>query len=188
MDLSDIEQMTIQYGEGWGFVHVRRVLVLIDLIGADIPHDPEALRLAVYLHDWGAFPKFYQPGTDHAQRSKQIAEKEILPTMNLTKPSIEIILEAIELHDYRNPQPTRSSEAHLLREADSLDFLGIIGIAREFAWGPNNLQRCYERSLCRMERIKEQLTIPAAQTIAAQRLTRMKAALEFLAEESFGFL
>jgi hypothetical protein len=42
----------------------------------------------------------------------------------------DILLETIELHDYRDMRPTQSNEALLLREADMLEFLGLIGMAR----------------------------------------------------------
>jgi len=84
--------------------------------------------------------------------------------------SIPVVLEAIELHDYRNPAPVRSPEALLLREADFLDFLGAIGIAREFARGPRELRPCYGRALSRKEGILGKFTLPTAQRIAESRM------------------
>ena len=188
MNLEDIEKLTVEYGEGWGFAHVRRVLSLIEQIGAGMAYDQEAIRYAAYLHDWGAFPRYYQPGINHALRSRQIAETEILPHTALSPATRSLILEAIELHDYRNTQPARSPEALLLREADFLDFLGIIGIVREFAWGPNDLQLCYERVEARKAGVQGRFTIPAAQTIAEQRIAEMDQVLARLKEESQGYL
>jgi len=188
MNLKDIECLTIQQGEGWGIAHVRRVLNLIDRVGSGMAYDHEAVQYAAYLHDWGAFPCYHQAGVDHALRSREIAEKDILPQTALSSASIAIILEAIERHDYRCIEPVQSVEALLLREADFLDFLGVIGVVREFAWGPNNLQRCYDRVRARIAGVQHRFTIPAAQVIATQRIAEMEQLLAQLWEESQGCL
>jgi uncharacterized protein len=188
MNIEQIKQATLELGQGWGFAHATRVLKLIDLIGAELAYDKNALLYAVYLHDWGAFPQYAQPGVDHALRSRQIAETEILPFTDLSTTTQAIVAEAIELHDYRDPRPHTSIESLLLREADWLDMLGMIGIAREFAWGPNNLQKCYERILARRAGIQGRLTLPKAQELAGLRIARMGNLLELLQEESFGIL
>lgn len=186
--LDDIIEMTLQDGESWAVSHARRLLKLIDEIGQGIPYDAQALTLAVYLHDWGAFPRYTQKGVEHALRSRQVAESEILPSTDLSPSQKEIILEAIELHDYRDPRPTRSNEALLLREADMLEFLGMIGMARDFARGPKDLDACYRRVLKRRAGIQGRLTIPCAQEIAQSRFDRMEQCLRWLEEESFGVL
>lgn len=96
--------------------------------------------------------------------------------------------EAIDLHDYRGPRPHPSVESLLLREADWLDMLGVIGVARELAWGPNNLQKCDERTAARRAGIQGRLTIPKAKALAEVRLARMETILAWLQEESFGIL
>ncbi len=64
----------------------------------------------------------------------------------------------------------RSPEALLLCEADFLDFLGAIGIAREFACRPRELRPCYECALSRKEGILGKFTLPTAQRIAESRM------------------
>jgi uncharacterized protein len=188
IDLEQIKRATRELGQGWGFAHATRVLKLVDLIGAGLAYDRDAMPYAVYLHDWGAFPKYFQPGADHALRSRQIAEAEILPYTHLSPAAQAVVAEAIELHDYRDQRPHTTTESLLLREADWLDMLGVIGFAREFAWGPNDLQKCYDRILARCEGIRGRLTIPRAQELAELRLARMDNMLELLREESFGIL
>jgi hypothetical protein len=99
-----------------------------------------------------------------------------------------MVAEAIELHDYRDRRPHTSIESLLLREADWLDMLGVIGVARELAWGPNNLQQCYDRVVARRAGIQGRLTIPKAQELAELRIERMDNVLAILREESFGIL
>ena len=188
LTLDDIIQMTLQVGEDWAVAHAERLLKLIEQIGSEMQYDFQIMELAAYMHDWGAFPKYIQKDVEHAVRSRQVVESEILPYLNLTTEQKDILLEAIELHDYRDMRPTRSNEALLLREADMLEFLGMIGMAREFARGPRNVETCYKRILSRRADIQSRFTIPCAQAIAKVRLERMEISLGWLVEESFGMM
>ena len=188
MDIEQIKQMTLELGQDWGYAHACRVLKLIDIIGTELKCDREIIEYAVYLHDWGAFPRYSQAGVDHALRSRQVAESEILPNTSLSVSDRSVVAEAIELHDYRDTRPHTTIESLLLREADWLDMLGVIGFAREFAWGPNNLQKCYERVVSRRDGIQGRLTIPKAQELGVERIARMENMFQLLQEESFGIL
>ena len=188
LSLAEIEQMTRERGEGWAYPHARRLLALAEQIAGGLNYQRDWLAYAALLHDWGAFPSYRQPGVDHALLSKEIAEREILPFTGLPPAAISAILAAIELHDYRDLRPATCPEALLLREADMLDFLGPLGVAREFAWGPNNLQKVITRIHARMAGIRGRFTLPIAQEMAEQRLGEMQALLERLNQESFGFL
>ena len=184
----ELESMTLKGGEGWALSHVHRVLHLAQQIGVDLAYDAHALDVAAFLHDWGAFPCYRQPGVDHALCSRQVAQEEILPRMDLASAQVPLVLDAIEYHDYRDPRPAPSMEALLLREADFLDFLGAIGFAREFARGPNDLVACRQRLLDRRDALRERFTLPRAQEIAAVRLARLAQCLAWLEEESLGHL
>ena len=188
LTLNDIIEMTQQVGEEWAIAHAKRLLALIEQISAHIPYDVHVMELAAYMHDWGAFPKYMQKGVEHAIRSRQVVEAEILPYLELTSAQKATLLETIELHDYRDLRPTQSNEALLLREADMLEFLGMIGMARDFARGPRNVETCYKRILSRRNDIHGRFTIPRAQEIARVRLQRMEQAFQWLLEESFGTL
>jgi hypothetical protein len=69
-----------------------------------------------------------------------------------------------------------------------LEFLGMMGMAREFSWGPKNVETCYKRVLSRRDVIQNRFTLPRAQEIANVRLERMEVCLGWLVEESFGVL
>jgi len=188
LTFDDIIQMTMQVGEDWAVAHAKRLIELVKLISVDIPYDAYVMELATYMHDWGAFPKYIQKGVEHAVRSRQVVESDILPRLPLTADQKEILLETIELHDYRDMRPTKSNEALLLREADMLEFLGMMGMARDFARGPKNVEACYKRILSRRSDIQERFTLPRAQEIARVRLERMEIGLGWLVDESFGVL
>lgn len=184
----DIIQMTLRVGEDWAIAHARRLIELVKQISTGIPYDTHVMELATYMHDWGAVPAYIQKGVEHAIHSRQVVEAEILPCLDLTAAQKETLLETIELHDYRDMRPPRSNEALLLREADMLEFLGMIGMARDFARGPRNVETCTRRILSRRVDIQGRFTIPRAQEIARVRLARMEQSLQWLNEESFGIL
>ena len=188
LTLDDVTQMTLEVGEDWAVAHAKRLIALIKQIGADIPYDVHVMELAAYVHDWGAFPRYMQKGVEHAIRSRQVVEAEFLPCLDLVSTQKTVLLETVELHDYRDLRPTQSNEALLLREADMLEFLGMIGMARDFARGPRNVEACYQRILSRRRDIQGRFTLPGAQEIAQIRLERMERSLQWLNEESFGVL
>ena len=188
LSLNDILQMTQQVGEDWAVAHARRLVELVKQISVDFQYDAHILELAAYLHDWGAFASYAQKDIEHAIRSRQVVEAEILPRLDLTANQKAILLETIELHDYRDMRTPKSNEALLLREADMLEFLGAMGLAREFARGPKNVETCYKRVLSRRGGIQGRFTLPRAQEIAKIRFGRMEKYLEWLRDESFGIL
>jgi HD superfamily phosphodiesterase len=188
LPLSDIIQMTQKVGDNWAVAHAKRLIELVKQISLDFPYDSRVMKLAAYMHDWGAFPSYVQKGVEHAVRSRQVVEAEILPHLDLTTDQQAILLETIELHDYRDMRTPKSNEALLLREADMLEFLGAIGLAREFARGPKNVETCYKRVLSRRDGIQGCLTIPRAQEIAQVRFERMNIFIKELEEESLGYM
>jgi len=188
LTLNDVMEITRVEGDAWKLSHVHRVLKLISLIGNGMDYDKTAVTTATYLHDWGAYRRFAQPGVEHALRSRQVAETMILPRMDLSETAVAVILETIEYHDYRDFRPVTSTEAVLLREADFLDFLGVIGLVREYGRGPKDLISAQKAVLARREKIQDRFTLPLAQEMAAVRLTRLAQCLEWLEEESFNWL
>jgi len=188
LSLTDIIQMTQKIGGNWAVAHAKRLVELVKQISPGIPYDSLVIELAAYLHDWGAFPDYSQKNVEHAVRSRQVVEADILPRLNLTANQKTLLLESIELHDYRDMRLTQSNEALLLREADMLEFLGMIGMARDFARGPRDIETCTKRIMDRQADIRDRFTIRSARENAKARLERMDQCLRWLEEESFGVL
>jgi len=188
LTLDELDELTRLEGDAWRLSHVRRVLKLTEVIGQGLAYDTTAMTIAIYLHDWGGYPRFKKPGIEHAIRSRQVAETMILPQMELPPAIVPVILEAIEYHDYRDLRPVTTTEALLLREADFLDFLGIIGLVREYGRGPADLVSAFQVILTRREIIRERFTLPLARELATVRLERLQQCLLWLQEESFDFV
>ncbi len=183
MDKDELARLTETYGGSWGINHTRRILRLIDIIGEGLTYNADVVWIAAHLHDWGAYPAWAQAGIDHAARSRQVAAA-FLPEHAVEEPLITPILECIENHHCG--EPDRSIESILLSDADALDFLGVVGILRDFSKKPSDLRRAYETTKNRRDRLPGMLCLPKSKEIARERVQRMDAMLAAFEEETFG--
>ncbi len=116
----------------WG--HVERVYKLALEIGKEEDANLVVLSLAALLHDIGRKEEFMENGKIcHAERSKKIA-KGILERYKVDKEIIQKVLHCIETHRFRKNLIPESREAKVLFDADKLDSIGAIGVARAYAW------------------------------------------------------
>ena len=95
--------------------------------GADL----RVLMAAAYLHDLVNLPKDAPNRAEASTLSAQRADP-ILKELGYTKAEIEAAQHAIAAHSYSAGIPAQTVEAEILRDADRLDALGAIGIARTF--------------------------------------------------------
>jgi hypothetical protein len=93
-------------------------------------------------------------------------------------------LESIEYH--HGSDPARRMESVLLSDADALDFLGVVGVLRDFSKKPGELRKAYDIVQSRKEKLRRSICLEASKTMAIQRLESMDRLLVTLEEESFG--
>lgn len=105
--------------------HAKRVARLARFIAAREGADIEVVSLAAELHDIARG----QP--DHALRGAERA-REILRRRGLPEDLIEQVAHCIEAHSFSGEIEPRSLEAKVLSDADKLDAMGAVGIARAF--------------------------------------------------------
>ncbi len=116
-----------------GFDHVERVFNLCLHIGREEGADLEVLALAALLHDVARPLESAGKVRDHAVEGARIARR-FLKGLDYPEEKIERVVHAIEAHRFsRGPEP-RTLEAKILSDADKLDAIGAIGIARVFMY------------------------------------------------------
>lgn len=112
--------------------HVQRVATwaerLADLEGADL----EVVIPAAWLHDLVTVPKD-SPSRSKASTLSAEAATEWLVEAGYPDQHIEDVGHAIEAHSFSAGIEPRSPEAQVVQDADRLDALGAIGIARLYA-------------------------------------------------------
>jgi hypothetical protein len=115
----------------WGWSHsVRDYALAKELAAADhVVLDDDVLYAAAYLHDVAAFAPFRKPNVDHQDEAAQIVGA-LLEGTGFPMSKIDALRGAIRTHMFeRDPI---GPEAIYLHDADALDWLGAIGVARVF--------------------------------------------------------
>ncbi|HXC07854.1 MAG TPA: HD domain-containing protein [Steroidobacteraceae bacterium] len=113
----------------WGYSHCRRDYALArELAAADhVTLDDDVLFAAAYLHDMAAFKPWEKPKLDHSDVAADIVGT-VLQGTGFPMAKLDAVRGAIRTHMYyRDPV---GPEALYLHDADALDWLGAIGIAR----------------------------------------------------------
>ena len=120
---------------GHNIEHVLRVYNLCLTLSKGEKIDHEVLEAATLLHDIGGAREMADSTgkTDHAIESAKIA-KPLLEEFGFSEDKISHIQDCIISHRYKTDNKPKTLEAKLLFDADKLDALGAIGVARLFAW------------------------------------------------------
>ena len=109
--------------------HVYRVLYTALDIAKDFEADNEILITAALLHDIGREAQFADNKLDHAVIGAGMAY-EFLLSINWNEERSNHVRDCISTHRYRNTNPPESIEAKILYDADKIDVIGTLGIAR----------------------------------------------------------
>jgi len=113
------------------FSHTERVVELCQRIGKSVGANMDVLIVAALLHDIGLREEL-EHKKDHAVRGAEIAES-ILREEGFDEDFVKKVSYAIRVHRYGKKILPETMEARALQDADRLDAMGAIGIARAFA-------------------------------------------------------
>jgi uncharacterized protein len=116
------------------FEHVMRVFKNAAIIARKEKADIRMITAAVLLHDIVSYPKS-DPRSKNSSLESAEESKKILKKHDFTKDEIKIITDAIRDHSFSRGVIPQTLEGKILQDADRLDALGSIGIARTFAVG-----------------------------------------------------
>ncbi len=125
--------------------HVMRVYCLCLKLTKDMRDiDLEVLELAALLHDVGGRGELKDKTGKvcHAKLSAEMAQ-DILKKLGYSQDKINRIIHCILAHRYRTGVSPKTKEAKILFDADKLDALGAIGVARAYIWIGNNKAQIY---------------------------------------------
>ena len=200
-----IEEKFRSEGSGHDWAHIRRVWQLARRLAAEVPEaDHELTELGALLHDiadWKAHGGDYEAGPRAARTwLAGLGAPERLIAR------VETLIREVSFKGLGVPTPVSSPEAALVQDADRLDALGAVGIARAFAYGghkgrplhdpavvpvAHDSSESYQQSTAptlnhfyeKLLHLPERLHTPAARRIAAGRRAYMEGFVaRFLAE------
>jgi len=113
--------------------HTLRVTAMCKKIAQTEPNaDIEILICAAYLHDIGRKYQDESKGAVcHAEKSAILAEP-FIKALNIKENRKKNIIHCIKSHRFRGDNIPNTLEAKILFDADKLDSIGAIGVARAF--------------------------------------------------------
>ena len=114
------------------FNHVMRVYKNAQKLCKKESVNEKLVLTAVLLHDIISYPKFDKRSKYSTVRSAK-ESKKILKNLNFSSKEIQIVYDAINDHSFSKGKIPQSIEGKILQDADRLDAIGAIGIARVFA-------------------------------------------------------
>ena len=166
----------------WGASHSRRDYALAKSLAAQdgVALDDDVLFAASFLHDMSAFPTWSVKGQDHADAAAGKIDL-VLGDTDFPKAKLEAVRAAIRTHMFgRDPV---APEARYLHDADALDWLGAIGVARQFGNAPAGSEAVRQIQTL-MEKVPPRVVTPAGKARIATLLEEDKAFLDALKRES----
>jgi uncharacterized protein len=127
----------------WGIEHFERNYNMSMRLAKEegVEVDEEALYAASYLHDIAAFEPYIKPGIDHAVRAAEIVE-DMLFKIEFPLEKVSLVIDIIKGHSFYD-NPSSKIESIIFHDADTLDFMGYMGIIRLASivgmidWAPN---------------------------------------------------
>jgi uncharacterized protein len=151
------------------FDHAKRVMIRALRLAEIYGGDKELLAAAAILHD---IEELYDAKDGHAERSAERAE-EFLREAGFNQPEIERIKELIKSHSSEDDFDVQSIEAKILFDADKLDGIGAIGIARVFMYAGKlgmSVREAVEWYRGKIEKARKRLYTEEARKIAEENL------------------
>jgi len=175
----------------WGYSHGMRDYELAKSMAmADhVTLDDDVMFAAAYLHDMAGFKPWEKPKLDHSDVGAE-AVGTVLKGTGFPMAKVDAVSAAIRTHMYyRDPA---APEAVYLHDADALDWLGAIGVARLFALvDPNGKAPTSADALKQIEKLEKEVpprvVSPAGKSLIEPRLAEEKQFLDALRSETDDF-
>ena len=186
---------------GHDLAHVRRVVAAARKLAKEEEADLAVVVPAAWLHDCVIVPK-NDPARAHASLRAAETAGVFLRNQGYPESLIPAIEHAIEAHSFSAGIEPRTLEAAVVQDADRLDALGAIGIARTFMVGgamgsalsaphepfpqqraPDDRQYALDHFYTQLFTLAETMRTPSGRAEAERRTEFMRTYLDRLAEE-----
>ncbi|EEP1986720.1 HD domain-containing protein [Listeria monocytogenes] len=178
---------------GHDWEHIKRVWHLSKQIQATEGGDKFAIELAALFHDYNDSKLTSDPAQateviTHWMKGKEIPEEIISKIIRIIR-----IIQSVSFKNGKNPTQASTIEEKIVQDADRLDAIGAIGIARTFTYGgahnreianrdhPENttLQHFYDKLLL----IQKQLKTKTGRELAGEKQKIMQEFIHALEKE-----
>jgi uncharacterized protein len=126
------------------FNHIMRVYKNAKKLCKKENANEKLVLSAALLHDIISYPKSDKRSKSSSLKSAE-ESKKILKKLDFSEKEIQIISEAIRDHSFSQGKTPKTLEGKILQDADRLDAIGAIGIARVFAVGGSEKRPLYEK-------------------------------------------
>ncbi len=206
---------TLEDARGWyppddihGYGHIRRVYALAVQLAQAEGGDTAIITAAVLLHDAAEADPGHEGRAAHHHTSAAFARR-VLTEARWEENRIQAVEHCIRAHRYRDRREEPATlEAQIVFDADKLDAIGAIGIARALAhaalsgapfYAPpsehffctgqteeGETHSAYHEYAFKLRKIRERLYTPAARRMAAERHALMERYFTQLQAEASG--
>jgi uncharacterized protein len=184
------------------FSHCLRVLSNARQISLVEGGDLEVLTAAAFLHDIANLPKNHPESYLSSERSSEKADL-VLQELGMSSEKRAKTKDAILCHSYSRGLTPQTHEGRIFQDADRLDGIGAIGIARTFVVGgatqrpmysiddpfmlegraPNDKDNTLDHFFVKLFKVAEKMQTPTGRQMAEVRTERMRRFLGELKEE-----
>jgi len=127
------KRSSVKDSTGHDWYHIERVYKTAIYIGKKEKADLDIIKVAALLHDIGLSNEI-SSAVDHAEEGARMAET-FLKEIGFDPDKLDKVVESIRHHRFGRKVRPESLEGKILQDADRLDAVGAIGIARAFAYG-----------------------------------------------------
>ena len=183
------------------FEHIMRVFKNATIIARKEKADIKIITAAILLHDIVSYPKS-DPRSKNSSLYSAAESKKILKKYDFSQDEIRIISDAIRDHSFSRGVVPQTLEGKILQDADRLDALGAIGIARTFAVGgaenrpfynkddpfcqkrsPDDKSWTLDHFYKKLLRLEKTMNTKTGEILARKRISMMKIFLDELKKE-----
>jgi uncharacterized protein len=200
-----VREKFLYEGSGHDWEHIRRVWQVARALARDTPQaNPLITELGALLHDVADW-KFHDGDEEAGPRAARLW-LESQQTPETVTQAVEAIIREISFKGLGVATPMSTVEGALVQDADRLDAIGAIGVARAFAYGGHKGRPLHDATIAPVQHVsfesykknssptinhfyekllhlRERLHTPAARRVAEERHAFMEQFLvQFLRE------